>query len=235
MIFDMKRGLGIFLWILVGAVAAGLGVGLILQRAHADLQQTRDAQAKTASEVKLLRDANDKLARDANKKLADADAEVERAQQLLAALKTERALLMQATPLEGPSASTLARWKTTLSLPLGLSLAAPSWLSVTATADGLIGYENGDVSSTVLSITRFDSTRQAKLTDAMRDPIDRLYRIEDHLLSGMRGTLADTPGTVSVLRDQSIATSTYLFVLSAESASRERTLLDVLGTLRFRP
>ncbi len=121
----MRRSLSICLWILVGALAAGLSVGYFLRAANLD-REALAAQARAAEQrAQESKAASTRLAEEANTKLQDASAEIQRAKDELNAHRKYQQQLAQATPLPKPIARNLRNWTQTFSISLGRATQRP--------------------------------------------------------------------------------------------------------------
>jgi len=229
-------------WILAGALAASAGLGIFLYQANRDRAELVRLLQAAEARVKDAETSQRTTATEADQKIRQASEEVKRAEALLAALKEERDALTRAVTLT--KSRTVASWKETVSLPLGVSLRTPSGFDALAgqTSDGqtrLAVYATP--SPTVprtdtrawLVITPYTEASKP-IEQSITDGEDRAYLVSGKLLIGKIGTLGGSePGIV--LRAQSVASSTHLIVATLGQPGSEKRLLDVLSTLTFAP
>jgi hypothetical protein len=233
----MKRSITFLFWMLLGAAASAAGVGYFFHQANVDRQRlvietqtARDLLAQTKA-------ASQKLADEANKKLADASKEVADAQQALKLSQEENALRNRAVALVKPDARTLRSWLETIHLPLGISLRLPTAMQTTSTNNALAAFlrtTSNQMTDQWLSISAYDKTRELDLKKSLKETEPLVYQVQNRLLIGMRGKLADLPGIVYVLRVGDAATSTHLIWARTNAAVTDEKVLDVLATLSFR-
>lgn len=234
----MKRSIAILFWILLGAVASAAGVGYFFHEANVDRQRLANEAQAAKDLLAQTKAASQKLADEANKKLADASKEVADAQLALKAAQEENALRNKAVTLVKPDARTLRGWLETINLPLGISLRVPTTMQATSTNQLLAAYVRPQTSFTSadqwLSISSYDKTHETDLKKSLKETESLVYQVQNRLLVGMRGKLADLPGFVYVLRVGNATTSTHLIWARTSAAVTDQKALDVLATLSFR-
>lgn len=230
----MKRSISVLLWILVGALASGVGIGYFLHAANADRRELVTEAEQAKQEAAATKAANDQLADEANKKLADASEEVANAQKLLKEYQDERLLMTQAVPLTQPTARQLKLWSEQVSVGLGVSVHLPPGNQALATDSSLVALRSGDPAGQWLSIAAYDDQQDRTLSQSLQNAEPVKYLVGTHLLLGVRGKLSDLPGNVYVLHAQSAASSTHLFWARSSTSIPDETILQTLATLNFR-
>lgn len=234
----MKRSIAVLFWILIGAVASAAGVGYFFHQANADRQRLVN-EAQTAKDLLAqTKAASEKLAAEANKKLADASKEVADAQDALKIAQEQNALRDKAVPLTKPDARSMRGWPEVVNLPLGISLRLPTTLQATSTESVLASYVRprtaAEAAEQWLSVTSYDKAHETDLKKSLKDTETLVYQVQNRLLVGMRGKLADLPGFVYVLRVGDAATSTHLIWARTNATVTDQKALEVLATLSFR-
>ncbi len=233
----MRRSISIFLWILVGAFAAGGSVGYFLHTANQDRQflvtQTRHAelsaeQAKTAST---------RLAQDANHKLQEASSEIQRVKEELSTYREHQRNLARAVSLPKPVGRMLRGWNPTLSLRLGLSFLVPPGTYATETHDRLTALSRGVAGDqTWMTIVPYDKLSELSWLQSVTNTVPVLYTFDhQHTLIGFRGTQTDTSDIIYVLHLSNFSTSTHLLWLAPNTVSDEERALQTLSTLSVNP
>ncbi len=230
----------ILIWILVGAVASGLGVGYALHQSNADrarlMQEARQARAQADAAHAL----QVRVAEEANQKLTTAANEIAKAQQTIQQLEEERTLIAQAEVLKKPGLATLKHWSAAISLPLGLSIQLPPLTTGAPNEATLIATTISPTFPKVLeqqwlSIAPYQASLEQEISSQLKDTTAITYAVQGRLLRGVRGHHADTPEMLYLLRVQQFASSTHLIWAKAAHPITEQTILDTLATLSFRP
>ncbi len=234
----MRRATTILFGILLGAIAAGLGVGFVLHQANMDRERLAaqvDATAEAARETRQ----QDKQAIDAaNQQLANANAEVAKAQDLIQALKAEKELLAQATKLT-PAVPRLTRdWTDVVAIDLGVSLKQPAFSTVeTNTTQVLtLATTQNQQMTQWFSVMPYSAAGEQDLLAALATSTSVAYVVDGRLLSGVTGIAAsDQRTTVFVLQARSDdGHPTHLIWMRQPTLTTDTaTLLSVLASMRF--
>lgn len=220
---------------MVGAFAAGSAIGYFLFRANHDRVRLAETVRKAEEQVDQVKAAQEKTAEDANRKVAEASAEVTRTQTLLKRYEEERALLLQAIPLRMDPRK-LKTWSESVSYPLGVSIRLPPGMSAVQTDEALVVGKASNTSGTDqwLSISAYDKQAETELTNRLVDPVARVYVVNDRILNGVRGKMADLPGYVYLFDIIHNATSTHLIWARSGADITESKVLETLSSLAFR-
>lgn len=213
----MSRPLSVIGYILLGALAAGIGTGFFLYKSNSDRASLVAASESARQRSEELAAASRKLADEANAKLDHASAEVRNAQELIKKYDEERVLLSKATPLSRTKLS--ANWKEWINIPLGYTLRLPVG---TGNAGNERFFDFG-----WMKIEPYDADREALLRSQSSSTSEVVYFVDGHLLVGTRGQNW-------VIRDQIGASSTMLLWANPGSAQGEKTLLESLSSFTFR-
>lgn len=203
----MKKAWSILLSVLLGAVVVGLGTGYFLNLANKDRKNlANEAQCARADAIKAQED-REKSILETNQKLAQANQEIEKAQEALRLLELERRLLTSAKALPVPSPKLINGWSSVVSSSLSLSFKYPPE-SETASND-----ENGiNVVSKIenanntqqasdgpwISVTPYNKQTAQLLTARLATSTPAAYLVNGHVITGVKGPLANTSVTDSV-------------------------------------
>ncbi len=228
----MRRSFAILIWILLGALAASLGIGSVLLHAK---QERAELEQKLQTETALtasLRQEQKQTIEEANKAVLAAAQTASATRELLNTLTQEQTALEQASPL--PTSAQTNRWYQTIAFPLGISIRTPPFTYTTST-DTLIEstIQTNDPEPTVwLSISRYDATNFEDLTRSLTEIESINYRLNQTLITGIRGR---SPGgsIIFVLRTQRRGLSTHLIWARPTGRLTETQFLDSLSTLLF--
>ncbi|MBM3204697.1 hypothetical protein FJZ48_01805 [Candidatus Uhrbacteria bacterium] len=225
----MRRSFSIVIWILIGAIASGVGIGFFLHQANTDrvklVQQTNQAKA----EVELAKKQSVQVTEEANAKLAAAEKDLKTQ---LERVRQERKLFSQAVPLR-PSATITKYWNTNLSLPLGISIQSPTNYLVNTSSSGLLAL-NHPYNDLVLNVAPYSSGREYELQQILSNTSTVVYLIDEHLVHGWIGTGTEPYGSDFVLRAQTDGTASHLLWGRIRSDAIRKTLNDILSSLDFR-
>jgi len=213
----MKKVLTIIGWILIGAIAAGIGTGFFLYQSNTDRAKLVAATEEAKRRSEELAQGSKKLAEEANTKLNTASEEIRSAQELIRQYDEEHALLAKADPLVRTRTS--ANWKEWINIPLGYTIRLPATFG-NAGNELLFDFD-------WLRIQPYDAGRESLWHAQASSTGDVVYFVDGHLLVGTRGN-------TWILRDQSGASSTMLIWAEPKNIQDERILLEALATLTFR-
>lgn len=224
----MRRSFSILIWILLGALAASLGIGSVLLDAKQD-RALLEAQINAQNQhILQLQTEHTTLVEQANTAVAAATRNASATRDVLNTVLAEQIALDKARLLVS---SAQYRWLETISFPLGLSLKTPPTVRTTST-DHSISSLLASTQETWLSITAADQSRFEGLSGALSQTESVQYRVGTTLLSGVRGQMADGR-RVYVLQTQSHGKPGFLIWAKAMGNVSEAILLDSLASLRF--
>lgn len=229
----MRTSVQVLLWILVGALAAGLGVGYFLHRANLDLQQYSTETKQLKKELKKTKAANDALALEANTRIDQAEQVARAAARLAEQLTEERRLIAQATLLQAPLPRTLKNWETALSVGLGVSVRIPPGSKSVTDTSTLALVRDTDIAW--LSATIYNPQHEQILTIPLTSSTPVTFLANHDLLTGVRAVTQDTKMPVYVLHRLSNASTTHLIWGTVSRGVDEATFLSTLATMTFRP
>lgn len=229
----MKRAYSVILGILLGAVAAGVGVGIFLKLANDDRTRLAEELDVTVQNAKLSREENQRLVEEANRKLTQANVEISKAQQLVASLEEERKQIAIATPLAAPASRAIRDWKSAVDLDLGVSIKYPadSAIEQNAATELTIARTVGTESARWFSLTPYDTRLESEMLMAFTTSTPVSYVIQGHLVTGRKGTILDQRGTIYVLQIHSNGTTTHL--LWIKDAVTPGATMNVLSSMTF--
>jgi hypothetical protein len=231
----MRRSISVILWILVGACASGIGIGVFFVQANRDRARLIEEAERARREAEDAQAMTDRLAEEANAKVTAANAEVSKARELLKKYEEERALLANAKALTPPNGRLLRSWSEAFSIPLGVSVKLPPGTRALRW-DDVLAAGTWTTSSTDqwLNVFFYRPNDETILRRSVPEAESVAYLVDGQLLVGVRGALADGSGTLYVLRTLAGATSTHLLWASTNDAVNETRLLETLATLQFK-
>lgn len=236
----MRRYGHVFLWILSGALATGIGMLVILKQANTDRRRLTQLVSKTQKEFAIAEKAKQALIEMANKKLDVANKEMSRAQAIITALKEERDLSTTAQALNPPTPRMLKGWKEVVNLPLGVSCRfPPNTRAETNDANSLmLAVERPDNSPAsvpadlrIFSLTTYDERQEKELLSSFTTSTPVSYRVRGRLLLGHRGRVSTSPHTMIVLRMRANGETKHLIWARTLDGVSEQTILTLLATM----
>jgi hypothetical protein len=228
----MRRSFAILVWILLGALAASLGIGSVLLNAKAERNGLEQKLQTEEARTTRLQEEHEQLIREANRTVAAAVRNASATRELLNAVTQEQAALEGATPLVNSASS--KHWLQTISFPLGISIRTPPFV-VTTSTDTLIQSNvslQGGYPDAWLSMTHYDLTRFEDLTRNLAKSAPVNYRLNQTLITGIRG-LGTDGAPVFVLRTQRRGVPIHLIWAKVTGNMTEDRILDSLSTLLF--
>lgn len=228
----MRRSLAILVWIILGALAATLGIGSVLLSAKHD----RDALAEQLQQEQIrfsqLQQEHTQLINEANQTVQAAVRNASATRDLLNTVTSEQAALETAIPLNDRPQT--KRWSQTISFPLGISVRTPTYTQSTSTDTSIQSVLQGGYDQPIawLSITRYDAGRAQDLVRALSNTTQVNYRLNQTLISGTRG-ISPEGSVIFVLHTQRLGQISYLIWARVNSTITEDRILDSLSTLLF--
>ncbi len=228
----MRRSFAILIWILLGALAASLGIGSVLLKAKQERDDLAQKLALGQAQTARLAEEHQQTIKEANETVLAALRNASATRDLLNALTQEQASLETAISLT--STSQAKRWPQTISFPLGISVRTPTFTIATSTDTTIEATLNGQNGEPVtwLFIKRYDAQQFQDLANPLSNVETVNYRLNQTLIIGKRGISADG-ATVFILRTQRRGQPTHLlWARTAGNITQER-ILDSLSTLLF--
>ena len=234
----MRRAVTILIGILLGALAAGLGIGFFLMMANSDRARLADQIAATVAEANKARDENTKAIDMANAKLNASNTEVAKAQALIKSLQEERDQITKATALVPPAPKAVRGWQDAVSLGQGLSLKLPTVLTVDSNSSNSLTASLKDATVTdarSIGITPYDASRETELLNSFTHSTSVSFLVDSRLLTGSEGQVPGTDGSIYVIRVRKDGQSTHLIWIRVPKKGTidETTALTILASLRF--
>lgn len=228
----MRRSFAILVWILLGALAASLGIGSVLLNAKEERDGLERKLQTEEARGSRLQQEHELTILEANRTVAAAVRNASATRDLLNALTQEQSALERATLLVSSTLS--KRWPQTIAFPLGISIRTPTYAASTSTdtlIQSLITLPDG-YPSAWLSISRFDKTRAEELTRFLTNTETVYYRLNQTLITGTRGISTDG-ATIFVLHTQRRGVPTHLIWSKVTGKITQQLILDSLSTLLF--
>lgn len=226
----MRRSFAILVWILLGALAASLGIGSVLLHARQERDTLEQKLLVEEAQTKRLTEEHAQTVQEANRTVIAALRTASATRDLLNAITQEQVALESATPLI--SSSQAKRWPQTISFPLGISLRTPLFVITTSTDTLVQSAFNSSASVNWLTITRFEEAQAQTLVRTLTSPTGVSYRLNQTLITGTRGTAVDG-STVFVLHTQRRGVPSHLIWAKVTNSMTEERILDSLSTLLF--
>lgn len=236
----MKRATPLLLAILLGAITSGIGVGIFLKLANDDRNRLA-AELEAANEkAQVALEEQARVTDEANKKVSEANAEIQRAEELLRTLDEEQALAKQAKSLRKPSTGEIRGWQSIISFHQEMGLLIPARTKVESdTKEALIAVEQsaetipgGD--SRWLSITPYDAGLETNLLASFGTSTGVAYIVDDTLLTGRMGTVGATKEKMLVLEARTRGEKTHLiWVKDPGTFTNDAGFERLLATFEF--
>ncbi|MBD3251819.1 hypothetical protein GF380_05220 [Candidatus Uhrbacteria bacterium] len=233
----MKRITSVLIAVLLGAFTTGIGVVPFLVLANQDRAKLSSELKQTQQHAEQVEAEKEQIADHANKKVEEANIEIQRAQQLLEQMQEDQRLISDAQRLEPTPSRELYGWETVLSLYQEVTFSIPSNSVVLSDSKKALVVQSEDAKTATdarwLSISPYDSQQKAELLQAMGTSTAVSYLVDDVLLTGRVGELADG-GEFLILEARQNATSSHLIWLNDPGTlGRGNGFERLLGTLRF--
>lgn len=228
----MSKGFFITLWILIGAIAAGMSTGYFLFQSTRDRAALQTKTDQVEQEVATVKSASERLANEANAKLTAAAKEVADAKTLIERLRLERELFAKAVVVNTPPPSVLKSWSSVISLPLGISFRFPSAFSATTSGQELTLSANDE--DPWLSLQPFNALKENVWLSRLQKQESIIYNAGGQLFAGQKGVMSDA-GSVYILHTLTNGTSTLLLWAKPENNLSEKRLFEMLSTVSIRP
>ena len=233
----MRPALGIIGWILLGALATGLGTGFFLYQANMDRASLVAEREEVERKSNALIEDAERLSIEANQKLDQASKDVAEAEARVDALEEEHALMGEAVVLSTSSAT--RRWNGYLNVDLGVGLKLPPTAREYENTSGmfLAGPLLRTTSSTEpwVEIHSYSAPFELAWNDRLLEPRTVAYVVGGRLIAGKKGLLPNATGSAYVLRVQENARKSHLIWGRTGSGLTDAAFSDVLASLTFGP
>jgi len=234
----MPRFTSLFLAILAGGIAVGIGMGIFLHLANADRERLAGIAKQAQAQTRDAQAARDQAVHEANQKLQNANAEIAKAQTALTSLQLERDLIADAKGLTVTSARAVRGWKQAINLELNATCKFPPTSDIESNdTNGLVVTQTGSDPSTDnrwLSILPYDAQRENEMQDNFVTSTPVSFLVDGHLLIGKHGQMSDPRNDVYILRVQKEGIPSHLIWLKDPATDTDGTVaLNVLASLSF--
>lgn len=235
----MRRSFGILFWILLGALASAIGIGVVLHASNTDRKQLTRELEVAKSQVATLQAQQSSLTQESNQRVADAAQQVADLQRQLQALSALQSQFKTATRLTLPAPAQIRRWSEFASVAMGVSLRVPPGMQTQSSDDGLFVSTRRIVKGVPIeeqwfAFAPYRQEREQDIRSRLTNVTNVSYALGTRLLTGVRGTLLDGTQTLYLLSAQENASTTYLLWGKTTDGVSERMILDTLATLSFR-
>ncbi len=233
----MRRSLAVLIWILIGALAAGVGMSLALQRANQDRTSLARALQNANQRIQALEIS---LGENSGKSAVLTE-ELDRVQTELDRLRNWQTRLHNATPLTPLRPAQTKGWSEFASVPLGVSIRVPPGMQANTSDDGVFlkkftNQHGLAIEEQWLGLSRYTPIRKQDIYthSQMREATSVNYILGSRLFEGTKGMLDEPGQSLFLFSIQENATSTYLVWAKTVEGVSERTILDTLAMLSFK-
>jgi hypothetical protein len=235
----MRRSFGIILWILLGALASAIGIGIVLRASNIDREQLTKELETAKAQVTALQARQASLTQESNQRVTDAAQQVADLQRQIQALSSLQSRMKTATRLTPPTPTQLRRWTEFASVAMGVSLRVPPGMQTQSSDDGLFVstrrvIRGVPIEEQWLAFAPYRPEREQDIRSRLVNTKDVTYALGTRLLTGVRGTLTDGTQTLYLLSVQENSSTTHLLWGKTLEGVTERMVLDTIATLSFR-
>ncbi len=235
----MRRAWSVLLWILVGALASAVGMGIVLHTSNKDREHLSRELQTTQAALASLKAQQESLTKESNEHVAMAAQQVADANARLQAVTALQARLKASAPLPSPTALQTRGWTEFASVAMGVSLRVPPRMQTQSSDDGLFVSTRRLVKGVPIeeqwfALTPYRPDRERDIRSRLTNVKEVTYTLGTRLLQGVKGTLPDGVQTLYLLSVQENASTTHLLWGKTTDGVGERTILDTMATLSFR-
>jgi hypothetical protein len=236
----MNRITSILLFVLLGAGAVGVAVVPFYVLANKD----RNALASNLEMVKgratQIEQEKQKIADEANSRVSEANAEVERAQTLIAALKEEQRLIETAKNLIKPGSKETLPWTSVVSIPQHASVLIPKTSTVESDDGDALRimtiptstdpYARGDLWFEILP---YDAVKEGQFLAGVSSSTDVAFIVNNQLIAGKLGISPSSGLPIYVLTFRDVGEKKNLIFLKDIPSLGKNGAERMLSTLAF--
>lgn len=221
---------------MLGAVAAGIGVGLFLAKANSDRKrlasQLNDAHIKAERAL----EQSQRTAEEANQKLREANEEMAKAETIIAAMEEERRFIAQAEQLSAPPPYATDQWSEQTAVQLGISIKTPSGATIIENTSSTLRVGTVQNNEAWLDIRTYDTALETAWRQDLTSTTTRIFLVRDRVLIGVTGTRDHTTSPVFVLRAQTNGVPTHLILIRdpADKTGARNRVQNILATMTFK-
>jgi hypothetical protein len=231
-----RRVLSTWMFILLGAGATGVGMGIVLLNARAERNALKSQVSIAEAQLQKLQTEHVRLMNEASERVTKAQTDVETAQSTLNHFVAAQQALTSAPVLPSPDPRVRRTWAETISVPLGISIRTPAYAPAALNEQTLTATINGTAQTAGdlwLSITPYSIESERSLLGQISATTSVRYRNNDRLLTGTRGLFQSDRSAAFVLRVERSGQPERLIWIRAISPLSESRLLEILSTLTF--
>lgn len=231
-----QRASSIFLFILLGALTTGVGMGMVVFHARGERDTLQARIRADETRIESLLAEHTKMIDEASKQVTKAEEARKSTQAHLDTLTLSQGAWDTARALPSPDARTLRSWKNSLSLGLGVSVHVPTISAVVANDQSLTGTINGNATTAGdlwFSLTRYTPEAEASLRNQLTVTSSVSYRLGTRLVRGSRGLFRQNQSPAFVVRIEEQGVPRYLVWIRTIKPLTEPRLLEILSTLTF--
>ncbi len=238
----MRRYTSVILSILIGALAAGISLGIFLKKSNDDRRRLEINALQAKQEFEQSQNDAQRSIDEANSKLTAASVEVSKAQELIKRMEDERKQLAASEILNEPSSSITKGWQEAVDPDLGISLRYPNSYNLDSNNGDTfilsIATANDDASdpsaNRSIAIYPYDQRLEAELLATLAASTTASYNLRSHLTTGVWGMAKSDPkNTLHIYTISFLGEKKYL-VWMKEIPKQKIPVLDILSTMKFK-
>jgi hypothetical protein len=236
----MNRPASIFMFVLLGAFAVGVGVVPFYVLANKDRNTLSTDLASAKARADRAEVEKQQIAENANKRVKDANSEVARAQELVSSLKEEQLLIAQAEQLPQPGSKETRLWTAVVSIPQHVTLMVPKGSTVESDDGNALRimispalsdpYARG---TRWLEVLPYDEVREQEFNAGVASSTNVTFIANDSLLTGIKGISTEDGRPAYVLSYRNGGEKKKLIILREIPAIGRNGAEKVLGTMEF--
>jgi len=238
----MRRYTSVILSILIGALAAGISLGIFLKKSNDDRRRLAESALQAKKQFEQSQDEAQRSMDEANQKLHAANAEVTKAQELIKLMEEERRLLAASEALDEPSSSLTKGWKEAVDTDLGISIRHPAnYILDSNDAKSLIlslesnnGNSEGAPENRAIAVYPFDFRLETELLATLNATNTATYNLKSHLVSGVYGESKIDPKEILHVYSISFLGEKKYLVWMKETVKQKFSAQDILATMKFK-
>lgn len=231
-----RRVLSTWMFILLGAGATGIGMGLVLLQARLERDTLKEHVRIAEAQLTSFQSEHTRLMTEASARVTQAEEAEQTAHAQLDAYVGAQKLMETSLPLPSPDPRARRTWVETISIPLGISLRTPNLAPANANDQSITATINGTAQTAGdlwFSLTKYSDEGERGLLRQLTSTTTVRYRIGNRLLNGSRGLFQGDQTPAFVFRIEQHGVPQSLIWIRAISPLTEQRLLEILSTLTF--
>ena len=238
----MRRYSSVILSILIGALAAGISLGIFLKKSNDDRRRLEASALEAKKQFEQTQEETKKSMDEASLKLRAANEEVTKAQELIKLMEDERLQLASSVVLDEPSSAMTKGWQEALNTDLGISIRYPTGFSLDSNDGTALILSQGtpnpaEISATdrrSIAVYPYDFRLETELLATLQASNTVSYNLKGHLVTGTSGVAKnDTKNTLHVYAISFLGEKKFL-VWMKEIPKQKIPALEILSTMKFK-